>query len=87
MDIPFCLWLPQWSFEPLCGFSRLLLEFSKKANDNIQNLYVGSLGYYWSSTADESNSNSAYYLSFGSSGENTDDNYRDYWHTVRPVAK
>ena len=53
-------------------------------------LYTGGdYGYYWSSTPydDDLYDDYAYYLYFGSGGEDVNDNNRYRGHTVRPVSK
>ncbi len=47
--------------------------------------YVGSYGYYWSSSLYENNPNYAYYLVFRSGGVGSSDYYRTRGHTVRAV--
>jgi len=50
--------------------------------------YVDSIGYYWSSTVNDSNSNDAYGLRLDSSSKGTYGSYyRTYGHSVRPVAE
>ena len=48
--------------------------------------YAGYLGYYWSSTPDESDARNAYDLAFNSSGRRLYWNYRYYGQSVRPVS-
>ena len=49
--------------------------------------YAGEYGFYWSSTPYESNSGSAYYLSFDSSSQSVNWLSRDDGLSVRPVAE
>ena len=49
--------------------------------------YAGSLGDYWSSTPDESNTRDAYYLGFGSDGHDWSWDYRYGGPSVRPVSE
>ena len=49
--------------------------------------YVGDGGYYWSSTPDESNAYSAFYLRFDSSNHLTEWCGRLYGFSVRPVVE
>ena len=48
---------------------------------------AGSYGYFWSSSLSTSLPNYAYYLYFYSGYPNTNDDYRYYGFTVRPVSK
>ena len=48
---------------------------------------VGELGYYWSSTPYESNTQRAYYLYFNSSYHGVDWSARDFGLSVRPVSE
>ena len=48
--------------------------------------YAGYLGYYWSSTPDESDARNAYDLDFSSSGHGLYWVGRDYGRSVRPVS-
>jgi hypothetical protein len=49
--------------------------------------YVGSSGYYWSSSLYTSNPSYAYYVLFGSSGVFRGDYSRDLGRSVRPVCQ
>ncbi len=49
--------------------------------------YDGENGYYWYATPYESNTQSAYYLSFRSGYHSTDWSRRYYGQSVRPVAE
>ena len=49
--------------------------------------YVGSNGYYWSSSQYPDGSSYAYSLYFFSGGVNRFDNYRHYGRSIRPVTK
>lgn len=63
----------------------IFLPAAGYCNDN--GLYfVGGLGYYWSSTADD-DSDCAYGLYFGSGDHNWYRDYRGYGLSVRPVLK
>ena len=48
---------------------------------------VGEIGYYWSSTPDESDTYSAYYLDFDSLYHDTIGDFRYYGNSVRPVVE
>ena len=50
-------------------------------------LSTNAWGDYWSSTLYEGSTRSAYYLVFYSSDHDTDSSYRNFGHTVRPVAE
>ena len=55
---------------------------------NGSSLYdAGSYGFYWSSTPDESDSDSAYFLYFGSGNHSVDWSYRYDGQSVRPVTE
>lgn len=49
--------------------------------------YVGTDGYYWSSSLDTDRPYYAYYLYFYSSYVGRDDHYRCYGRSVRPVCQ
>lgn len=46
-----------------------------------------SYGYYWSSSLNEDTPDFAWYMYFSSGSVRTDDFYRYYGHSVRPVAE
>ena len=48
---------------------------------------VGSYGYYWSATLNESSTHYAWNLYFDSGGHYMYDDYRSHGHTVRPVTE
>ena len=47
---------------------------------------VGNIGYYWTSTPDETNTDLAYSLDFNGTQSAVYWDYRDYGQTVRPVS-
>ena len=46
---------------------------------------LASYGYYWSRTLFENGPRYAWYMGFGSGGIGTDDYYRCFGYSVRPV--
>ena len=55
--------------------------------DGSSRLYVGESGYYWSSAPYESDTSSAYRLSFYGGGRNVNWGNRSNGHPVRPVSE
>lgn len=89
----------KWTWITLGGVSGYKIESTQVGNDNwiflpaagsrlgTSSDDVGSYGFYWSSTVDESSSYDAYYLYFYSSSKGTNDYNRYYGRTVRPVTE
>ena len=65
-----------WIFLPAAGY---------RHDDNLY--YVGSFGYYWSSSLATGGPSSAYHMGFGSGGFSRDSGYRCYGQSVRPVSE
>ena len=55
--------------------------------DGTSSNFVGSNGYYWSATLNESGTYDAWTLGFGSGGHYMYDDYRSSGRTVRPVTE
>lgn len=65
-----------WIFLPATGYRTGTFSY-----------YVGAVGYYWSSTLNESNSYGAYDLRFSPNSKYTHSYYRYNVRSVRPVSE